>query len=136
MGRISFLKAIAIMMMVFCTFKCNSDIRDEDIKSQVTDYLTTLQLPGFARNIPFSEFFELTNIVVNDRLIKGKECVVICNVNVKVKKNYDRNSLVAARYGFVAGPGSGTIGEIRSNNIKFMFEKYEKGWRIKEHMKI
>jgi len=86
-------------------------------------------------DVSFSEWFEIERVVVNDKLLKDKECVANCTTTVRIKKQYARGCGVTMAYNFIVGYGPGFPDRSRSANVKFLFEKYEKGWKISSNMK-
>ncbi len=123
------------LFLIFISFGCSKSISDETVTSQVVDYLRNDTRPGFMSDVSFSKWFKIENIAVKDKLIKDKECIVMCNISVKIKDKYAGNSGVTAGYGFIVGHGQGVVGNVRTTDVKFLFEKYEKGWKIKSDIK-
>ena len=135
MVKSDFFKMLVILIIVLPIIGCAGRISDDTIKSQVTNYLSSLHAAGFlGGDIPFSKFFDLVNVTVEDKMVKGKECIAICNITTSVKIDYDAGSAVDIRFRSIIGEGCGEIGEIKSKDVKFVFEKFEKGWKIKEHI--
>ena len=53
----------------------------------------------------------------------------MCEVTAKVIKGFDRDSSIASTY-TVESMGRGVVGQTKTNDAKFLFKKYESGWRI------
>jgi hypothetical protein len=110
---------------------CSPKISDSDISEQVSSYLKQDERDGGFSQVAFSQFFEIQKVVVKDKLIKEKECVTICNITMKVIRPYQGGSGVNMAYSFLVGDGPGSAGDVRAIDVKFLFEKFESGWRIK-----
>ena len=128
-------KAVISLFIVSLILGCSKGISDDTVNSQAINYLKNDVRSGFMSNVSFSKWFEIENIAVKDKLIKDKECIAICNLSVKIKKNYAGSSGVTMGYGFIVGNGPGSAGQVRTADVKFLFEKYENGWKIKSNVK-
>jgi hypothetical protein len=112
---------IFVLLLTSCAAS-SSTPSDSDIAAQVTNLMKN--------DKTFSEFIEVVNVTVKDKLIKDKEMKAICNVAVRIKKEFVSDSGIAILYGRIIGQGAGAVGQTRSHDVRFRFEKYESGWRI------
>lgn len=128
-------KTTISLIVISLLIGCSKDISDDTITRQVIDYLQNDSRSVFVSNVSFSRFFEIENVIVKDKLIKDRECIATCGISVKIKKLYAENSAVTMAYGFIVGNGRGSSGESKANDVKFLFEKYAKGWKIKSNVK-
>ena len=59
----------------------------------------------------------------------------MCLVLFEIKKEYQKGCDVCKAYSFVVDNSAGWSGQRRSCRPKFIFEKYEEGWKIKDVVK-
>jgi hypothetical protein len=128
-------KTTISLIVISFLIGCSKGISDDTITQQVINYLQNDVRLGFMSNVSFSKFFKIENVIVKDKLIKDNECIAICGISVKIKKLYAENSAVTKAYSFIVGDGRGSLGESKANDVKFLFEKYEKGWKIRSNVK-
>jgi len=131
MQKVIFKSLVVVMMMAL--IGCSGSISDATIKTQVTDYLKSLRVMGFMTELPYDRIFEVSNIVVKDKLIKEKEnaYVVICAVTSKCKMDIETRSIGHVAFEWLIGDTGGKAGELKTHDVKFLFEKYENGWKLK-----
>lgn len=105
------------------------NISDNTIKEQVTSYFKNAEGRKWSgRDIAFSEIFDVVSIEVVDKIVEEKTSTAICSITVRVKKDY-LNGVEGAFEHFL-GRRHGKVGETKTFNGKFIFKKYEKGWRL------
>lgn len=111
---------------------CTSSISDETIKEQIKEYIENSRNRAKEWNvyIKFSDFFEIIEIKVEDKLIEDKRCRVSCTVKVRVKKKYPKNAFVTIAYDYIVGKDAGKVGAIKSGKTEFWFARWEKGWKL------
>jgi len=114
-----------------------NSISDDVIKVQVNDYLKTLEFPMqpafLGRNSSFTEHFEVLNIDVKDKMLKEKECTVICKITFKAKEDWSHEGAYGL-FKHIVGAGSIRAGESKTNEAKFLFDKFDKGWKIRGYV--
>ena len=128
-------KTTISLTLISLLIACSKGISDDTITKQVIEYLENDVRSGFMSNVSFSKYFEIENVIVKDKLIKDNEFIASCGISVKIKKLYAEKSAVTMAYGFIVGDGRGSPGESKANDVNFLFEKYEKGWKIKSNVK-
>jgi hypothetical protein len=127
-----FMKVFALTALL-CISGCGSKISDSTIQAQVSDYISSLQSVVYAFppiKIAFSEYFVVQKVEVKDKMIKDKKCVAICHITVKVKRAFVGDSAIVGEWNWLIGDGTGVVGKTRSKDVKFIFDKYDNGWRI------
>ena len=132
MGRPCLMKVFAVAALLFIT-GCGAKISDSTIQAQVSDYISSLQSVVYVYppiKIAFSEYFIIQDVEVKDKMIKDKQCVAICSVTVKVKQEFVGDSAIVGEWNWVVGDGAGVVGRTKTKDVKFVFERYEKGWKI------
>ncbi len=132
---------IRILLVVFtlgiagCSGSLSID--NDTITSQITDYLNNDSRDGFMSHVRFAEWFYIEDITVIDKLIKDqdKECTALVAITVSINKPFSRGSGVTDAYGFIIGNIAGQSGQVVTGEAKFLFEKYESGWRIARNLR-
>ncbi len=128
-------KITVLIFILSFLIGCSKGISNDAIISQVRDYLDN-QVTGSGKR--FSELFEIKNIVVKDKMVEGKKFTVICMVTVKSKVNIDpyvSTYWTSELYASIFNKDFPVADNIETNIARFLFEKYESGWRIRNHIK-
>ena len=136
--RLSRIISCALLSAMFTSLGCGKKIEDSSIAVQVKEYL--LSTPTCYRGkgsewkppYPFSDFFELVDVVVQDKLIEGRTCIAACSITVRITRSYDADGPTAHYVRWLTGGGAGIVGKNKTNNVDFIFERFDKNWKIKE----
>lgn len=127
--------SVMLFSLMFTFISCSITLSDDNAKAQVTEYIKTLQAgTGWGGVVSYSEPFELTNVVVKDKLIKDKESIVLCEITSKCKVNWDADAIGLNGFKWLIGGNGCKVGKLIVSDFKFLFEKYEKGWKLKGYV--
>jgi hypothetical protein len=140
--------AVIICALFFTSLLCGcSRTRspsDDILKAQISDVLQQDREGMFGGTVKFGDFFEIVEIIIDDKLLEEKSLNVVCTAKFKVKeknewpeasRNLDTLPLSATPFRVIVGKIEGKKpGEVLTNNFEFMFKEYENGWRIVEEL--
>ena len=133
----------AIIAAVFISSSlcgCSKGPSDNVIKEQIAEFVQRDRKGIFGGGVKFANYYELVDIVISDKLIEDKSLTVACTVTFRVKQKNEwpeasrhLTSLPVAAMAFdkiVGKAEQKKPGEVITNTLKFLFKRYEKGWRL------
>lgn len=124
---------LPVILVIVLVLGCGKSISDEEIKAQVTDWVlnyTNGRLSDLFAPSRFGDYFDIKDVTIKDKFVTKTECIALCAVTYQAKHSWVAHSGLTISLGFIIGDGPGRAGEVRTWEMKFLFRKYEKGWRL------
>ncbi len=120
-------------------------INNQIIIKEVRDYFSTLVIPADqvdygafpgmkemrgARDLEVYPYIGIHDVQVIDYSSNGSEARVICLITLKILQEYTATSLLDYNFSFLVGPAPHNTGDLITNEMHFLFRRYESGWRL------
>jgi hypothetical protein len=131
----------------FGIWRAQESLSESNVALQVKQYLNRLEMPGLiGGSLRFRDYLSISQCKVVDKMKEGNRATVICDLRFLIKTVFVAGSwpeLSLQTYvGKLQFPTRDsynqqrtTIGQKHDCQMKFLFERYDKGWKLNSIMR-
>ena len=122
---------VALIILSACGPSGPSRIDRDDARQQILRELPRHEVHFGGYGGTFSKYYDLREVLITDRSCEGNRCTVVATIEATAKEDYAAETVSEVMVGPFVGRGGARIGDKRkAEGVKFVFVKYDRGWRI------
>jgi len=106
---------------------------DATLTAQVRGYFNMFVFPDDCASCPASargKYFQIEAVSIKDKSLPDKTLTVVCEVTIRVLRDFPSNSAVDRAFQAAGGAGPGKAGRLTTGEPRFEFVRKEHRWQF------